>query len=197
MAVPTPSPSPNRSAANLVWIDLEMTGLDPATDVVLQAALVVTDGELQVLDEAAFDLWQPDEALARMIPLVRAMHQGTGLLDRVRCSTLSLAEVERALLEKVEAWCPYPATLCGNSVWSDRRFIERYMPALHGYLHYRLVDVSTLKVLAQRWYGDAATFAAALPGEHDARVDIQNSIRELRHYRQVLFREVDGRRPAD
>jgi oligoribonuclease len=193
MAVPTPS----RSASNLVWIDLEMTGLDPAVDVVLQAALVVTDGDLQVLDQAAFDLWQPEEALARMIPLVHAMHQGTGLIDRVRRSTLSLPQVERALLETVEAWCPSPATLCGNSVWSDRRFIERYMPALHGYLHYRLIDVSTLKVLAQRWYGEAASFQAALPGEHDARVDIQNSILELRHYRKVLFREVDGSRPED
>jgi len=184
------TPSPNRSADNLIWIDLEMTGLDPATDVVLQAALVVTDGDLQILDDAAFDIWQPPEALARMIPLVHAMHQGTGLIDRVRQSNLSVPQVERALLEKVEAWCPYPATLCGNSIWSDRRFIERYMPALHAYLHYRLVDVSTLKVLAQRWYGEAATFKQPLPGEHDARVDIQNSILELRHYRRVLFREV-------
>jgi len=178
-----------RSPDNLVWIDLEMTGLDPASEVVLQAALVVTSADLEILDDAAFDIWQPEEALARMIPLVRAMHQGTGLLERVRRSTLSVPEVERALLEKVEAWCPSPATLCGNSVWSDRRFIERYMPALHAYLHYRLVDVSSLKILAQRWYGDAATFVGALPGEHDARVDIQNSILELRHYRRVLFRE--------
>jgi oligoribonuclease len=189
MAVTTPAPSPTRSADNLVWIDLEMTGLDPAVDVVLQAALVVTTADLQILDQAAFDIRQPEEALALMIPLVRAMHQGTGLVDRVRQSTLTVAQVERALLEKVEAWCPAPATLCGNSVWSDRRFIERYMPALHAYLHYRLVDVSSLKILAQRWYGDAAAFDEALPGEHDARVDIQNSILELRHYRRVLFRE--------
>jgi oligoribonuclease len=188
MAV-TPSASPTRSAENLVWIDLEMTGLDPAVDVVLQAALAITDGDLQILDEAAFDIGQPEAALAGMIPLVRAMHQGTGLIERVRRSTLSVAEVERALLEKVQAWCPSPATLCGNSVWSDRRFIERYMPALHAYLHYRLVDVSSLKVLAQRWYGDAANFDKPLPGEHDARVDIQNSILELRHYRRLLFRE--------
>jgi oligoribonuclease len=185
MPVTTPAPS----ASNLVWIDLEMTGLDPYIDVVLQAALVVTDGNLEVLDEAAFDIWQPDEALDRMLPLVRAMHQRTGLIDRVRRSTVSLAQVERALLDKVRAWCPSPATLCGNSIWSDRRFIERYMPALHAYLHYRLVDVSTLKVLAQRWYGDAATFQKALPGEHDARVDIRNSILELQHYRRTLFRD--------
>jgi oligoribonuclease len=181
--------TPTRSSDNLVWIDLEMTGLDPSNHVVLQAALVVTTGDLEALDQAAFDLHQPEEALALMIPLVRAMHQGTGLIERVRRSTLSVAEVERALLEKVEAWCPAPATLCGNSIWSDRRFIERYMPALHAYLHYRLVDVSSLKILAQRWYGDAATFTSPLPGAHDARVDVQNSILELRHYRRLLFRE--------
>jgi oligoribonuclease len=192
MAEPAPSPTPTRSPDNLVWIDLEMTGLDASTDVVLQAALVVTSGDLRILDQAAFDIWQPEEALGRMIPLVHDMHQETGLLDRVRHSTISVAQAERALLEKVEAWCPSPATLCGNSIWSDRRFIERYMPALHAYLHYRLVDVSTLKVLAQRWYGDAGAFTTPLPGAHDARVDIQNSILELAHYRRVLFREVVG-----
>ena len=184
-----PSPSTARSSDNLVWIDLEMTGLDAATDVVLQAALVVTSKDLQPLDEAAFDVWQPDQALARMSPVVREMHQRTGLVERVRQSGQPLPDVERALVDKVEAWCSLPATLCGNSVWSDRRFIERHMPKLDRCLHYRIVDVSSLKILAQRWYGDAAVFARPAAGEHDARVDIHNSIAELQHYRRVLFRE--------
>src|SRR5215212_9539239 len=108
MPLTTPPLSPTRSADNLVWIDLEMTGLDASSDVVLQAALVVTSNELEILDEAAFDISQPDQALARMIPVVRAMHQKTGLIDRVRKATLSVAQVERALLEKVEAWCFSP-----------------------------------------------------------------------------------------
>lgn len=181
------TPTPN--ADNLVWIDLEMTGLDAQSDVIMQAALVVTNAELDPLDEIAFDVWQPDEALARMIPIVREMHARTGLTERVRRSTVHLPEVERALVDKVAAWCPAPATLCGNSVWSDRRFIERYLPALHRHLHYRIVDVSSLKVLAQRWYGARAAFVHAEPGEHDARVDIRNSIAELRHYRKLLFRD--------
>jgi oligoribonuclease len=174
---------------NLVWIDLEMTGLDAAADVILQVAVVVTDADLQPLAELAFDVWQPEEPLRRMIPLVREMHERTGLVTRVRQSTSRLPEVERAVVALVAAWCPAPATLCGNSVWNDRRFIERHLPALERLLHYRIVDVSSLKVLAQRWYGDAAVFAKPAAGAHDARVDVHNSIAELRHYRRTLFRE--------
>jgi oligoribonuclease len=166
-----------------------MTGLDPATDVILQAALVVTTAVLQPLDEAAADVHQPEEALARMSPFVRDMHTRTGLIERVRRTGTDVAEAERLLVERVSAWCVPPATLCGNSVWSDRRFIARYMPVLDRLLHYRLVDVSSIKVLAQRWYGAGAVFTRPAAGEHDAVVDIHNSIAELRHYRRVLFRE--------
>ena len=174
---------------NLVWIDLEMTGLDVQSDVILQAALVVTDADLEPLDELALDIWQPEPALAGMKQVVREMHQRTGLVERVRRSKVHLADAERALVARVEAWCSLPATLCGNSVWADRRFIERYMPDLDRSLHYRIVDVSTVKVLAQRWYGEGAVFAKPSAGAHDARVDIHNSIAELRHYRARLFRE--------
>jgi oligoribonuclease len=180
---------PSPSATNLVWIDLEMTGLDATVDVILQAALVITTAQLVPLDEIAFDVWQPPEALARMIPLVREMHERTGLLARVPHAPTRLPEVEAVLLEKVAAWCPAPATLCGNSIWSDRRFIQRYMPALDRHLHYRMVDVSSLKVLAERWYGEAAAYLKPPGLEHDARADIHNSIAELRHYRSVLFRD--------
>lgn len=177
------------SSENLVWIDLEMTGLDPATSVVLQAALVITDDNLEPLDDVAMDIHQPEAALATMIPLVREMHTRTGLIERVRRTNLDVAQAERTLLERISRWCLPPATLCGNSVWSDRRFINRYMPELDRFLHYRLVDVSTIKVLAQRWYGDGALFGKPAAGAHDAVVDVRNSIAELRHYRQTLFRD--------
>ena len=173
---------------NLLWIDLEMTGLDPSGDVILQAALVVTDAALDPLDEVSVVVRQPEEALARMSPFVRDMHTRTGLLDRVRASVVDLEQAERRLLACARAWCPAPATLCGNSIWNDRRFIARYMPALDRHLHYRVVDVSSLKVLAARWYGDAAVFVKPTAGAHDATIDVKQSIAELRHYRDTLFR---------
>jgi oligoribonuclease len=183
-----PAPPPSPSADNLVWIDLEMTGLDPVTDVVLQAALVITTAQLEPLADLAVDIGQPEAALARMSDFVRDMHTRTGLIERVRRETRTVAEAERLLLERISAWCPAPATLCGSSIWNDRRFIARYMPELDRYLHYRVVDVSSVKVLAQRWYGEAAVFDKPAPGGHDAAVDVRNSIAELRHYRDSLFR---------
>lgn len=185
-----PAPRINRTQhpGNLVWIDLEMTGLDAQRDVILQAALVVTDAKLDVLEEFACDIWQPEPALDAMVPFVRAMHEKTGLLPRVRASKIDLVAAERALLERVAGWCPYQTVLCGNSVGTDKRFIERWMPGLAAYLSYRIVDVSSLKVLAKLWYGDAAAYKKPDAGEHDALVDIRNSIAELRHYRDTLMR---------
>jgi oligoribonuclease len=179
-----PAANPN----HLAWIDLEMTGLDPGSDVILQVALVVTTADLEPVAEVAMDIQQPEEALARMSPFVREMHTRTGLVERVRASDVTLAQAEAAVVETIRSWFPAPATLCGNSVWNDRRFIARYMPALDASLHYRIVDVSSLKVLAQRWYGYAAAFDKPSAGEHDALVDVYNSIAELRHYRDTLFR---------
>jgi oligoribonuclease len=176
------------SAENLVWIDLEMTGLDPGADVILQAALVVTSSDLEPLAEAAVVIHQPDEALARMTPFVHEMHTRTGLIERVRSATATPAEAEELLVQAITPLCPPPAVLCGNSIGTDRRFIARYLPALETLLHYRMVDVSSIKVLAQRWYGPAAVFQKPDAGAHDAVVDIHNSIAELRHYRQTLFR---------
>src|SRR5205085_12544696 len=105
-----------------------------------------------------------------------------------RGAGVAVVEAERRLLAGVGAWCPEPATLCGNSIWNDRRFITRHMPGLDRYLHYRVVDVSSVKVLAERWYGKAAVFAKPTEGAHDAAVDIKLSIAELRHYRDTLFR---------
>jgi oligoribonuclease len=188
-----PVPSAQSPAwKNLAWIDLEMTGLDPSVDVILQAALVITTADLEPLDRIAADIHQPEEALAGMTPFVRDMHTRTGLIERVRRSTTTLRDAERVLLDRVSAWCVAPATLCGNSVWADRRFIARYMPELDRFFHYRIVDVSSVKVLAQLWYGPAAVFVKSSAGAHDAVVDIRNSIEELRHYRRLLFRESPG-----
>lgn len=187
---------PTPSDENFAWIDLEMTGLDPDSDVILQAALVVTSAELRTLDYIAIDVAQPEEALGRMSEFVLDMHTRTGLLDRVRRSAVTLDQAERNLVELLARWCPAPATLCGNSVWTDRRFIARYMPRLDQYFHYRMVDVSSLKVLAQRWYGKSAVFVKPTQGEHDALVDVRNSISELDHYRRVLFRDPGRQDPS-
>lgn len=172
---------------NLVWIDLEMTGLDPQVDVILQAALIVTNRELEPLEEYVVDVWQPARALEAMVPFVRQMHETTGLLTRLAQSTTDVRAAEKHLLERIAGWCPYRPILCGNSIGSDRKFIDRYMPALAGYLHYRMVDVSTLKVLAQLWYGPTSRYEKPKSGEHDALFDIRESIAELRHYRQHLL----------
>lgn len=179
----TRTPSPK----NLAWIDLEMTGLDSRSDVILQAALVVTDAELRPLEEYTCDVWQPDAALERMTPFVRDMHAKTGLTARVRASRVDLMQAERALLERIAGWCSFPALLCGNSIGQDKRFIERWMPGLAAYLHYRVLDVTTLKLLANLWYGDDAVYKKPEENAHDALTDIKNSIAELAHYRSRLL----------
>jgi len=186
-----PKPIPiarTQNASNLVWLDLEMTGLDANHDAILQAGLVVTTADLQPLEEYVCDIWQPEVELEKLTPFVRDMHDKNGLLQRVRASKLDLAAAEKQLLERVAGWCPYGAALCGNSVGQDRRFVDHYMPGLARYLGYRIVDVSSLKILARLWYGEAAVFAKPTQGEHDALVDIRNSIAELAHYRKTLFR---------
>jgi oligoribonuclease len=174
---------------NLAWLDLEMTGLDPHHDAILQAALIVTNRNLEPLEEYACDIWQPEAELEKMIPFVRDMHELNGLVERVRKSKLDLAAAEKRLLERVAGWCPYQAVLCGNSIGQDKRFVERHMPGLAGYLSYRIVDVSSIKVLARLWYGEGAVHKKPDEGEHDALVDIRNSIAELRHYRTTLFKQ--------
>ncbi len=173
---------------NLAWLDLEMTGLDPQHDVILQAALIVTDAELRVLEEFACDIWQPEHELEKMTPFVRDMHEQNGLTARVRKSRLDIVAAERRLLERLAGWCPYPAILCGNTIGQDKRFVERHMPGLAGYLSYRTIDVSSLKLLARYWYGDGAVYVKPAEGEHDALVDIKNSIAELSHYKATLFK---------
>lgn len=177
-----------QSAQNLAWLDLEMTGLDAREDVILQAALIVTSAELEVLEEFSCDVWQPEAALSRMTPYVRDMHETTGLLGRVRASKVDLVSAEKQLLDRLCGWCTYPAVLCGNTIGNDRRFIDRWMPGVSGYLNYRAIDVTSVKLLARLWYGESAVYQKPETGKHDALVDVKNSITELAHYRKSLFR---------
>lgn len=172
---------------NLVWIDLEMTGLDAEKEVILQAALIVTDSELRPLESYCVDIWQSEAALAQMVPFVRQMHEGNGLLERVRKSRVEVRRAEQELLERISGWCPYRPVLCGNTIHSDRKFIAKYMPGLDAYLHYRMVDVSSLKVLAQLWYPKDG-YQKPRGSQHDALFDIEQSIAELKHYRAKMFR---------
>lgn len=178
----------NRSAKNLVWIDLEMTGLDVSRDVILQAAVIITDSSLTVLEEYCCDVWQPASALEGMSPFVRDMHTKSGLLERVANSRTEVHTAERQLLERIAGWCEFPATLCGNSVGQDKRFLDAYMPGVARYLHYRIVDVSSLKILSRLWYGDDAEFKKSDEQKHDALFDIRMSVAELSFYRKSFFK---------
>ncbi len=177
-----------QSATNLAWLDLEMTGLDPQRDVILQAALIITDAQLNVLEEFVCDIWQRDEHLERMVPFVKEMHETTGLTARVKKSRVDLLVAERKLIERVAGWCAYPAVLCGNTIGQDKRFVDQWMPGLSGYLSYRTIDVTSMKLLTKLWYGEEAAFDKPVKGEHDALVDIKNSIAELSHYRATVFK---------
>jgi oligoribonuclease len=174
---------------NLVWLDLEMTGLDAQTDVILQAAILITTPELEPLEEFACDVWQPPKALEGMSPYVRQMHEKNGLLARVSASQTDLFAAEKQILERVTGWCRYPALLCGNTIGQDKRFIDRWMPGLAGYLSYRSIDVSSLKMLAKLWHGEPAMYKKPTDGEHDALFDVRQSLAELAYYRQTLFKK--------
>ncbi len=174
----------------LVWLDLEMTGLDPARHVIVEIATLVTDDDLNVVAEGP-DLvvhHQPD-VLAGMDDVVRAMHERSGLLDDIVRSTVTLEEAGRRTLEFVRSHVPEArsAPLCGNSIGTDRRFLAVYLNELEEYLHYRSVDVSTVKELCRRWYPQAFAAAPVKAGAHRALGDIRESVAELRYYRSAIF----------
>ncbi|HZV02055.1 MAG TPA: oligoribonuclease [Planctomycetota bacterium] len=167
----------------LVWLDLEMTGLDPEHDTIVQAAAVVTEiGSFEELEVVELPIWQPESRLELMTPFVREMHGSSGLLDKVRKSKTSLLDAERALLKLVARWCgPQEGILAGNSIWQDRRFLMKYMPAFEGFLHFRQVDVTSWKIMARAWLGERGTFPKAKA--HTALEDVRASIAELRFYK--------------
>ncbi|HXZ48131.1 MAG TPA: oligoribonuclease [Usitatibacter sp.] len=173
----------------LVWIDMEMSGLVPDRDRILEVAMVVTDADLDTIAEApVYVIHQPDEVLEAMDSWNKATHGKSGLVDRVRASTFTEAEVEARLIEFLKPIvAERTAPLAGNTVHQDRRFMARYMPAFDRYLHYRIVDVSTLKELARRWRPDVLQ-GVAKEGRHEALADVYESIEELRHYRRHFLR---------
>ena len=175
----------------LVWMDLEMTGLEPARHVIVEIATLITDDDLTIVAEGPDLVINPGEAaLTEMDRVVRSMHTKSGLLDAITASTVTLEEAGRATLEFLKAQIPEPRTvpLCGNSIGTDRRFLAAHLPAIEDHLHYRSVDVSTIKELARRWYPDELAAAPPKKGGHRALDDIRESIDELRFYRHAVFR---------
>jgi oligoribonuclease len=177
----------------MVGVDMEMSGLVPERDRILEVALVVTDADLNTLAEApVYVVHQPDEVLEAMDSWNRSTHGKSGLVDKVRASTFTEAEVERRIVEFLKPLvAERTAPLAGNTVHQDRRFMARYMPLFDAYLHYRIVDVSTLKELARRW-NPAVVAGVAKEGKHEALADVHESIEELRHYRRHFLVEAPG-----
>ena len=172
-----------------MWIDCEMTGLDLERDALIEVAVLITDAELNILDEGLDVLIAPPEgALEQMGDFVRQMHTTSGLLEELP-DGLSMAEATRQVMEHVRRYVPEPgkAQLGGNSVGTDKTFLARDMPELIEHLHYRIIDVSTIKELARRWYPRAYYQAPAKTGNHRALGDIRDSIQELRYYREAVF----------
>ncbi len=175
----------------LAWMDLEMTGLDPATDVIVEIAVLVTDDELSIVAEGPdLVISTPAEKLDAMSDVVRSMHTRSGLLDAIRASTVTLEEAGTAVLaflqEHIKDGRSVP--LAGNSIGTDRRFLAAYLPAIEDWLHYRSVDVSSIKELCRRWYPEALAGAPGKETTHRAMDDIKESVAELAYYREAIFR---------
>ncbi|MEI2652190.1 MAG: oligoribonuclease [Microthrixaceae bacterium] len=179
----------------LVWMDLEMTGLDSRTDVIVEIATLVTDDELNIVAEGPdLVVHQPPEALANMDKVVVDMHTSSGLLDQIAASTITLEEAGAQTLAFIKQHVGTAGTvpLCGNSIGMDRRFLAAYLPEIEEWLHYRSIDVSTLKELGRRWYPEALAAAPRKATSHRAMDDIRESVAELAYWRSTLFRVTDA-----
>ncbi|MGR9099589.1 MAG: oligoribonuclease [Gammaproteobacteria bacterium] len=178
-----------KDKSNLIWIDLEMTGLDPDKDLIIEIATVVTDKDLNILAEGpVLAVWQPEDALAGMDEWNQKHHGKSGLIDRVKTSSISLGEAETQTIAFLKHWVPKnKSPMCGNSICQDRRFLYRYMPELEQFFHYRNLDVSTLKELAARWAPEVKK-EFRKKSSHKALDDILESIEELRHYRERFIK---------
>ena len=176
----------------LVWMDLEMTGLDVEKDVVVEVAVLATSATtLEPLDDGlAVVVAQPDEVLAGMSDFVRQMHERSGLLAEIGAAGIPLEEAGRKVLEYIKGHVPEPRTvpLCGNSIGMDRRFLARYLPEIEEHLHYRSIDVSSIKELCRRWYQEPFAARPQKNDDHRALSDIRASIVELRYYRETIFK---------
>jgi oligoribonuclease len=197
--VTTPQADSEQLDLPLVWIDLEMTGLDPDRERIVEIAVIITDGQLERLEEGPdLVIGVAEEVLAAMDPFVVQMHGGSGLIDKIRASDLTVEQAEEQVLAFVRRHVPEPGTapLAGNSVHADRAFLRKYMPRIESYVHYRNVDVSTVKELARRWHPQALERAPRKAGGHRALADIRESIEEMRYWRSAVFVSADGAQPA-
>jgi oligoribonuclease len=178
-----------QDSQHLIWLDLEMTGLNPDSDLIIEIATVVTDKDLNILAQGpVLAVHQSDAALAAMDDWNQKHHGQSGLIDRVKASTINEAEAERLTIEFLKQWVPENTSpICGNSIGQDRRFLYRYMPKLEAYFHYRNIDVSTLKELAARWAPEVKN-GFNKESAHQALDDIIESIEELRYYREYFIK---------
>ena len=177
-----------RGQEKWVWVDLEMTGLDPETCGIIEIAVIVTDEYLNELGEYHSIVSQPDALLEQMVPFVKQMHTKNGLIKKVKASNAQLADVEQnALALLKELIPPNKGILAGNSVWQDRRFLHKYMPKFESYLHYRQIDVSSIKVLANAWHPSDGTPPPKV-SDHTALADIRASIAEIQFYQNRFFK---------
>ncbi|QYJ86750.1 oligoribonuclease [Shewanella mesophila] len=175
--------------SNLIWVDLEMTGLEPNIDRIIEIATIVTDKELNILAEGpVLAIFQPDDVLANMDDWNQKHHGESGLIDRVKASNVSESQAIEQTISFLEQYVPKGVSpMCGNSIGQDRRFLNRYMPELEDYFHYRNIDVSTIKELVRRWKPEVME-GLNKQGTHQALVDIQESIAELQFYRDKVFK---------
>jgi len=174
----------------MVWMDLEMTGLDHTSDVIVEIATLITDDDLEIIAEGPDLVVCTDEAdLAKMDPFVVAMHTKSGLLEQISASTVTLEEAGEQTLAFIREHVPDARTvpLCGNSIGTDRRFLAAYLPEIEDYLHYRSIDVSSVKELVKRWYPDLDANRPRGQGSHRALDDIRESVKELAYYREHVF----------
>lgn len=180
-------PRPNEF--NLVWVDMEMTGLNPDTDRIIEVAVVITDPDLNILGEGpVFAIHQPDEVLDGMDAWNKGTHGRSGLIDRIKASTVTEAQAEEVLIEFMKKYVPSgKSPMCGNTICQDRRFMARGMPKLEAFFHYRNLDVSTLKELCKRWKPELAS-GFKKHQKHTALADIIESVEELRYYREHFIK---------
>lgn len=174
----------------LAWMDLEMTGLEPSRDVIVEIATLITDDELNIVAEGPdLVVHQPDDVLAIMDPFVVEMHKRSGLLPAIKASSITLEDAGAQTLAFIKQYVPEPRSvpLCGNSIGTDRRFLAAYLPDIENYLHYRSVDVSSVKELVRRWYPQVRSERPRKAGQHRALDDIRESVNELRYYRDKVF----------
>lgn len=180
----------NKKKERFVWIDLEMTGLNENSCSIIQAALIITDTELNTIASEDIVIWQPDSVLNKMSPFVRDMHTKNGLLERVKRSLVSIDEAEIKIMKTITNCVGYKkGILSGNSIYLDRAFLKKHMPSVESFLHYRQIDVSSLKILYQNWFGEQG-ISFQKKSSHTALEDILSSISELKFYKNLCFKNV-------